>query len=80
MVNNGLFGSKLDSISNSFIINGEEINDPQIIADNFNDFVINVGSPQLINSDGEYKKYLNEDVCSNFKFESVTNEQIKQII
>ena len=29
-----------DSISNSFIINGEEINDPQIIADNFNDFFI----------------------------------------
>ena len=80
MINNVLCRSKSDSISNSFIINGEEINDPQIIADNFNDFFINVGGPQLINSDSQYKKYLNGDVCSNFKFELVTNEQIIQII
>ena len=80
MINNVLCRSKSDSISNSFIINGEEINDPQIIADNFNDLFINVGGPQLINSDSQYKKYLNGDVCSNFKFELVTNEQIIQII
>ena len=63
-------------ISNYFIITGEEINDPQIIANNFDDFFINLGGQQLINSDSHYKKYLNEDFCSNFKFKSVTNEQI----
>ena len=47
MINNVLCRSKSDSISNSFIINGEEINNPQIIADNFNDFFINVGGPQF---------------------------------
>ena len=56
MIHNVLCRSKSDSISNSFIINGEEINDPQIIADNFNDFFINVGGPQLINSDSQYKR------------------------
>ena len=32
MINNVLSRSKSNSVSNSFIINGEEINDPQIIA------------------------------------------------
>ena len=80
MINNVSRMSKSDSIINSFIINREEINDPQIIANNFNDFFINVGGHHLINADSQYKKYLNEDVCSNFKFESVTNEQIIKII
>ena len=69
MINIVLCRSQSDSINNYFIINGEEINDPQIIANNVNDFFINVGGPNLINSDSEYKKFLNEDVCSNFKFE-----------
>ena len=41
---------------------------------------INVGGPQFLNSDSQYKKYLNEDVCSKLKFESVPNEHIIKII
>ena len=47
MINNVLCRSKSDSISNSFIINGEEINDPQIIADNFNDFFYKCRRPPI---------------------------------
>ena len=80
MIHNVLCRSKSDSNSHSFIFNGEEINGPQIITNKFNDFFINVEGHQLINSDSQYKKYLNEDVCSYFKFDSVTHEQIIKII
>ena len=47
MINNVLCRLKSDSISHSFIINREEINDPQILADNFNDFIYKCMRPPI---------------------------------
>ena len=58
MINNVLYRSKSDSINNSFIINGEEINYPHSIPNHLKKNFINVGGPHLINSDSQYKKYL----------------------
>ena len=66
LINGSTFGILIWDSPTRVPPNAEPQNDPQIIANNFNNFCINVGT-QLINSDSQYKKYINEDVCSNFK-------------
>ena len=39
---------KKDATSDVFIINGEEISDPKIIANHFNDFFVCIGDDELI--------------------------------
>ena len=62
--------------------NGKIISDHKQIANEFNDFFINIGEPECQNKDATYtfSKYLPEKANTNLLFKAVTEEEIGNII
>ena len=71
---------KQDATSHVFIIYREEISDPKIIANHFNDFFLNIG---CTGDDDElgYKNYLiGEHQYDDFQFNLINNQHTTSII
>ena len=67
-----------------FLINGEHVSDKSIIANQFNNFFINIGSSaaeQIPNTDGlSYKKYLTHPTRHTFMFSLTDEKTVNAII
>ena len=76
--------SEKQNLPNSFNINGEEISEPRRIADEFNEYFINLG-PNLAEKinpslDKCFKDYLLNPADNEFNFKSVTVAEVKSAI
>ena len=71
------------SIASSFIINGQSINDPQIIANSFNSLFASVGDTtarSIVNTNVSYKKYLTNRVINSLFMAPTDIHEINRII
>ena len=83
LINDVMGRAKKYNTSDVFIINRQEITDPTIIANTFNEFFVNIGSTESSDesTQNEFKQYLNsEQAYDDFKFDPIANEQIISII
>lgn len=75
---------KRDPFPNSFIINGNAVNDQSIIANEFNKYFTNIGpnlASQIKSTIGNsHKDYLLNHVTHKFNLQSVSSETVKEII
>ena len=72
--------TKRNPMSDSFLITREEISDPKIIAESFNDFFINIGTTNIDNGEGGFQEYLPDQQPGNLKFHTITNNDTIRII
>ena len=80
LINDVMGRDKKDATSDVFIINREEISDPKIIANHFNDFFLNIGCTGDDDEHG-YKNYLiGEHLYDNFQFNLINNQHTTSII
>ena len=75
---------KSSGFAKYFIIDGEKISDPQVIANKFNSFFANVG-PSLsnnikCNSTKSVKSYLKMTITSSFSFKTVNASEVLKVI
>ena len=80
LINDVMGRDKKDATSDVFIINREEISDPKIIANHFNDFFLNIGCTGDDDEHG-YKNYLiGEHLYDDFKYNVLNNQHTTSII
>ena len=78
LINDVMGRDKKDATSYVFIINREEISDPKIIANPFNDFFLNIG---CTGDEHGYKNYLiREHLYDEFQFNLINNQHTTSII
>ena len=75
---------KSSGFAKYFVINGEKISDPKVIANNFNSFFSNVG-PSLsnnikCNTTKTVKSYLKMTITSSFSFKTVSVSDVLKVI
>ena len=65
-----------------FYVSGHLVNDLFLIATEFNDIFLNVGSKlaQQFSPTNDFKNYLNKNILSRFEFSHVTNQQVTNIV
>ena len=83
LINDVMGRDKRDTTSDLFIINQEEITDPKLIADHFNEFFVNIASASDNNEFEEngFKTYLNaQHSYDEFHFDLINNQHTTSII
>ena len=74
---------KAKRISDTFIIDNKEVNDPKIISNNFNNYFLNVGlelSRSVPNSNISFQSYLPDAIPDSFFIAPTSCEEVSKII
>jgi len=85
LINDSMKRNSMKTMNNEFMIDNKKTSDPQIIANAFNDYFINIGHSlaENIHSPIHFTQYLRQEISSSFKFkiidETVTENTINKL-